>query len=118
MIGVFNMVEGPLDRSTSSSRCLMGLKEELTWEDIKNKCNIEDFFRRDDGPIYSWITYMMMGLWFLQGWIDFMRTLARCKVHFLILWIIKFSKILLSRITTQLHFLLILALAFQVDGKC
>ena len=32
----------------------MGLKEELTWADIKKLIKIEDYSSRDDGPIYSW----------------------------------------------------------------
>lgn len=54
MIGDFNTVESLLARSRFSCSRLMGLKEELTWGDIKRKYNIEDFFMRDDGPIYSW----------------------------------------------------------------
>lgn len=39
----FNMVESPLDMSSSSCSQLMGLREELIWIDIKNKYNIEDY---------------------------------------------------------------------------
>ena len=50
----FNMVENPVDKSTSSYSHLMELKKELAWVDIKNKYNIEDYFSRNKGPLYSW----------------------------------------------------------------
>lgn len=43
------VVESPLDMSTSSCTQLMSLKE-----DLKNKSNIENYFNRGNGPIYSW----------------------------------------------------------------
>lgn len=54
MTGDFNMVESLLDRCLSSCSHLMGFKEEFAWENIKNKCNIEEYFNRTDGPIYLW----------------------------------------------------------------
>jgi hypothetical protein len=59
MSGDFNMVESPLDRSTLSYSRLMGLKEGLTWLDIRNKFNIEDYFSRCGSPIYSWTIFKM-----------------------------------------------------------
>lgn len=53
-MGDFDMVESPLERSTSSCSWLMGLKEELTWTNLKNKYNIEDYFSKSEDPLYSW----------------------------------------------------------------
>ena len=53
MIGDFNMVESPLDRSISACSCLMRLKEELAWVNIKNKYSIEIDFSKGDGFVYS-----------------------------------------------------------------
>ena len=52
MIGDFNMVENPLDMSTSSCSQPIGLKEELAWAAMKNKYNIEDYFSRNEGHLY------------------------------------------------------------------
>lgn len=52
--GDFNLMENPLDRSTSLCNRFMGLKEDLAWTNIKNKYNIKDNFSKDEGPLYSW----------------------------------------------------------------
>ena len=63
--GDFNMVESPLDRSTLSYSWLLGLKEELMWFDIRNKFDVEDYFSRRGGPIYSWTNFQDDGMWML-----------------------------------------------------
>lgn len=54
MTGDCNMVENPLDRSMLSCSRMMGSKEELAWVDMKNKYNIEDYFTKNERPLYSW----------------------------------------------------------------
>lgn len=54
-MGDFSMdVESLFDTSTSSYSQLLGVKEELAWADLKNKYNTEDYFSKNDGPLYSW----------------------------------------------------------------
>ena len=61
----FNMVERPLDMSSSSCSQLMGLREELIWIDIKTKYNIKDYLVGMMAQFTLGITIGMMALKFL-----------------------------------------------------
>lgn len=84
----------------------MGLKEETTWTNIKNKFNIDNYFSRGDGPIYSQDDLR-------RGWIGFVLSLAQSKTALLILCTIRSLVIQIVSINTQFLFFLILALALQ-----
>ena len=86
----FNMKECQLDRSASSCRRLMGLKKELVWVDIKSKYNIEDYSSKNDGPLSSWDNLEEADVRVLVRPLDSTLSLARFKIHLLILCIVKF----------------------------
>ena len=82
----------------------MGSKEELDGKILKANITLKVFSQGMMNLFTHGITYGMTGLGFLQGWIDFIHSLARFKVHLLILCIRKLLKILLSWTTTWSSF--------------